>query len=232
MTEEEIIKFIFQGLIVAIPVYLTGKFSSIVAEKKMKKDEAIAEAKLKESERTQIHIAADRFRDDILARLKQVEDENRELSKQVTNLFVELSSMKKDYALLEMEKEGLLDTIAKYKRKIFTTPFPSWIKRQDGYMYSLCDAYEELLLKPHGLSRADYEKRFDRDIHGVELAEQYEKADSIVYITRKPWIGQESYINANGDERKAIAAKWETITVDGDRAIQGMILITRKDVYT
>lgn len=210
--------------ITILPVLITGYFGYMVANKKAEKDKLSKELEITSS-------AQDKFRDDYLARLDKVEEKSSLQEKEIINLNIRLSELSKDHAMIEIERDALQQTVANYERREFDSPFPSWIKREDGFMLELNRSYEKLLLEPHGKTKSDYLNRYDKDIHSFEAAENYREHDQLVYNKGMAWVGKETYIKADGTTATATAAKWQTHTVNGMRAIKGMILITRLDVF-
>lgn len=70
------------------------------------------------------------------------------------------------------------------------SPFPTWLKDTNGVMLDLNPAYENLFLKPMGLTKVDYIGKTDYHIWPEDVAAKYIQND-LRAMKSEYWIGEE-----------------------------------------
>lgn len=81
---------------------------------------------------------------------------------------------------LERKLNSLSAEIIIFKASTDYFPFPYWVKNSDGKMLYLNSAYEKKYLRPYGWNASDYINRYDWQIWGYEIANEFKKNDSLV----------------------------------------------------
>jgi hypothetical protein len=89
----------------------------------------------------------------------------------------------------------------------FSRPFAEWVKL-DGIMIFINKRYEDVFLKPRGLTIDDYLFKSDLDVWPPETAAAYKKNDDIVIRSGQVWKGIEKAPDGNGNMIEWIVYKY------------------------
>lgn len=89
----------------------------------------------------------------------------------------------------------------------FSRPFAEWVKL-DGIMIFINKKYEEVFLKPRGMTIDDYLFKTDMDVWPEDIAASYQVNDNIVIRSGQVWKGIEHVPDANGNLVEWIVYKY------------------------
>lgn len=148
------------------------------------------------------------FRNDLMERLKEVEAQLREVEDKNRELERELLNVRHMLSVLESAHEDL--------------PFPGWVKDKDLRMRRLNREYGRQVLAPMGLSIADYLGKLDHEVMPEPIAAEWNTNDRWVWETGHLWIGIEQVPDGQGSHRDWIIIKYVYYVANVKFGIAGM----------
>jgi hypothetical protein len=131
----------------------------------------------------------------IMAFFNFFRDSKKDRSEEIFKLLDEYKSMVLDLRKMEVECKSILKqhetqlnemqgTISELRSQIILLesatndlPFPMWLKDIESTMLYVNEEYENLFLKPMGLTTLDYMGKKDVDIWGEEIGKKYIESD-------------------------------------------------------
>lgn len=136
--------------------------------------------------------AAEFSKDEISALLLEIKEDRdyykelyRDCNANMQRLSAEITAMKVDLQLVgAMSNE---------------VPFPAWTKAKDFKMMWLNPSYENVFLKPKGITPIQYIGSYDADIWGKELAKSFRKHDMEALKSKEPIVTVEVFPDEYGD---------------------------------
>lgn len=103
---------------------------------------------------------------------REYEQENSALEKRLKEAERDVLTLKSNMLVISLADDNF--------------PNPKWIKSVDLMMLKLNKAYENIYLKPQGLTRADYIGEYDYGVWPPEIASQFREHDKMVLKAGKP----------------------------------------------
>lgn len=121
---------------------------------------------------------------------------NRSLDMQVLldRLDKENEELKEEIDKLKAGFHEMQISLLYIKSAHYSSPFATWVKNRNGIMMTVNDAYENLFLKPRGLTKFQYLGYKDSQVWPEALAKEYAKNDAYVMEQEVEWRGYETVI--------------------------------------
>lgn len=132
---------------------------------------------------------------------REYEQENAALEKRLKEAESDVVTLKSNMLVISLADDSF--------------PNPKWIKSVDLMMLKLNKAFEDVYLKPYGLSRSDYIGEYDYDIWPANMAAKFRDGDRMVLQAESPMTFYENVSMDTTQPPKRVKVTKYPIKVNG-----------------
>lgn len=163
-----------------------------------------------EKQKDEFEQATWKMGNELMSRMDEKLKDNESKIKNLNSVILQLQKENKelqDELLQFQHKYRAFETAMLHKLEMLESahsdlPIPQWLKDDSGRMLFFNRAYERTFLNPRGYEAKDYKGKMDSDVWPEDIAKEFYRNDMHVLTADKPWVGEETIENAEGERVK------------------------------